>query len=702
MSKAKQYTDKELADRQRARMRERVRNQLAAGREIGDLPDVVNPERKKAAGESLRYFCEAYFRSTFTLEWSSDHLEVIASIERAARHGGLFAMAMPRGSGKTTLCEISCLWAAAYGIRRYVVLIGATQEKAEGNLESIKSEIECNSDFYDDFPEICFPIQKLEGQTKRAIGQTCGGVSTKIQWTSNAIVFPTVEGSVASACILESAGLTGAIRGLKFKRPDGATVRPDLVIVDDPQTDVSAKSMSQCETRERLLAGAVLGLAGPGKKIAGVMPCTVIRAGDMADRILDRKIHPEWGGRRMKMVYQLPTNTKLWDQYAEVRHASLESGRGLEDATAFYAANREAMDAGAVVSWAARFNHDELSAIQHAMNIKFQDERSFWAEFQNEPLPEDDVEELDLTVDQIAGRVNRLKRFAVPAKAQKITAMIDVQKALLYYAIVAWEDDFTGYVLDYGSWPDQKRGYFTLRDAKNTIQKATGEGGLEAQLSAALKACVANLLGRVFERDDGADMRVERCLIDANWGESTAVVYHFCRHSQFASILTPSHGKFIGAASIPFAEYKKKTGDRVGENWRVPSVKGKQATRHVLFDSNYWKTFVHTRLASSDGGRGALTIFGDKPQAHRMFAEHLTAEFRVITEGRGRKVSEWKLRPGAVDNHFFDCLVGCCVGASMQGVVLKEISAKGQATAKAKSFAELQREARERREKKNG
>ena len=31
----------------------------------------------------------------------------------------------------------------------------------------------------------------------------------------------------------------------------------------------------------------MLGLAGPGKKISGIMPCTVIRPGDMADRILD-------------------------------------------------------------------------------------------------------------------------------------------------------------------------------------------------------------------------------------------------------------------------------------------------------------------------------------------------------------------------------------------------------------------------------
>ena len=47
------------------------------------------------------------------------------------------------------------------------------------------------------------------------------------------------------------------------------------------------------------------------------------------------------------------------------------------------------MDDGAVVAWPERFNHDELSAVQHAMNLRLQDERAFWAEYQNEPLPED-------------------------------------------------------------------------------------------------------------------------------------------------------------------------------------------------------------------------------------------------------------------------------------------------------------------------
>ena len=213
-----------------------------------------------------------------------------------------------------------------------------------------------------------------------------------------------------TGAIIKVAGITGRIRGMKHKRADGQTVRPSLVVLDDPQTDESARSLSQCATRESILAGAVLGLAGPGKKISGIMPCTVIRPGDMADRILDRDKHPEWQGERTKMIYSFPANEKLWDRYAQIRAESLRAERGLADATEFYRQHRAEMDEGAIVAWPERYNHDELSAIQHAMNLKLQDERAFWAEYQNEPLPEDTSEEEDLSADQIAAKFNRLGR----------------------------------------------------------------------------------------------------------------------------------------------------------------------------------------------------------------------------------------------------------------------------------------------------
>ncbi|HEV56534.1 MAG TPA: hypothetical protein ENN87_03435 [Phycisphaerales bacterium] len=678
--------------KERAAARNRALSQ--AGRDIGELPAVVEPGRKAHGRDDFRFFCEAYFSRTFHLPWSTDHLKVIARIEQAVLHGGLFALAMPRGSGKTSLAECACLWAVLYGHRQFVCLIGASEVHAVEMLDSIKMELDGNDLLEADFPEVVHPVRCLDGIANRCSGQLHQGRRTHIGWTANEVVLPTMPGSKASGAIIKVAGITGRIRGMKYKRADGQTVRPSLVVLDDPQTDESARSLSQCATRERILAGAVLGLAGPGKKISGIMPCTVIRPGDMADNILDRDRHPEWNGERTRMVYAFPTNEKLWAKYAEVRAESLRVHGDLREATAFYQANRAALDEGAEVAWPQRFNHDEASAVQHAMNLKLQDEAAFFAEYQNEPLPQDAVEDEELlTADQVAQKLNGYRAGEVPLGADHLTMFIDVQGMLLFWLVAAWADDFTGYIVHYGEYPSQKRRYFTLRDATRTLQLAAKGAGLEGAIYAGLETLTNDLLGREWRREDGAHLKVERCVIDANWGTSTDVVYQFCRQSQHAAVLTPSHGRFVGASSIPFSEYRRKRGDRVGLNWRIPSVHGHRAIRHVLFDSNYWKSFIHARLAVAMGDRGCLSLFGRDPEVHRLLAEHLTSEYRVKTEGRGRVVDEWKLRPEASENHWLDCLVGCAVAASMQGVVLPGTDAKAAVKRERVRLSELQRHA---------
>ncbi|MEO1984755.1 MAG: terminase gpA endonuclease subunit, partial [Fuerstiella sp.] len=355
---------------------------------------------------------------------------------------------------------------------------------------------------------------------------------------------------------------------------------------------------------------------------------------------------------------------------ARLRAEGMRNGDGGKAATEFYREHREEMDAGAVIAWEERFNHDELSAIQHAMNLKLQDEAAFFAEYQNEPLPTETTDDDLLTVDEIAAKTNRIGRGEIPIGCNALTMFIDVQQNLLFFVLIAWEDNFTGYVVDYGSYPDQKRTYFTLRDARHTLATVAEGTGLEGSIYAGLETLTEDLLSREWKRDDGAAMRVDRCLIDANWGHSTDVVYQFCRQSAHAAILTPSHGRFVGASSVPFSDYKRKQGDRVGLNWRIPNVRGKRAVRHVVYDTNYWKSFMHARLAVAMGDPGCLSLFGDKPDLHRLFAEHITAEYRVKTEGRGRTVDEWKIRPERADNHWLDGIVGCAVAASIQGVVL--------------------------------
>ena len=654
----------------------------AIGRDIGEIPEVIDPDRKAKAATDFRFFCEAYFPETFSLPWSDDHLKVIAKIETAVLRGGLFAMAMPRGSGKTTLAETACIWAMLTGAQEFVCLIGSDAGHARSMLESIKVEFETNERLLDDYPEAVFPIHALERIHNRAKGQLCGGKATRIVWTADEIVLPTIADSKASGAIIRVAGIESRIRGMKFKRADGRAVRPSLVVLDDPQTDESARSDMQVRARMETLNGAILNLAGPGQKISGIMPCTVIRPGDMADQILDRDKHPAWQGERTRLVYVFPTNEKLWDKYAQIRADSFRNDGDGHEATEFYDKHRKEMDAGAVIAWPERHNEDELSAIQHAMNLRLQDERAFWAEYQNQPLPQEEGESDQLNADGIAAKTNGLPRGVVPIGASHLTMFIDVQGKLLFHAVVAWEDDFTGYVVDYGTYPDQQRPVFALREVQKTLARVAPGTGMEGSIYAGLEKLTDAYLAKRWRRDDGAEMGIERCLIDANWGQSTDVVYQFCRQSAHAGLIMPSHGRYVGASSVPFSEYKRKKGERVGLHWRVPTVQGRRQVRHVLIDTNYWKSFVHARLAVAMGDPGSLSLFGRKPSEHQLLAEHLTAEYRVKTEARGRIVDEWKIRAGGPDNHWLDCMVGCAVAASILGAVLPGTDAKA-ATARA-------------------
>lgn len=653
---------------------ERVRKYRArrslTGRDIGRLPPVADPQRKRACARDLKLFCKTYFPELFPLPFSPDHHTVIGQLETCALDGGLFALAMPRGSGKTTICEVAALWAVAYGHHKYVLTIGATIAGGLKLLDWIKVAIRTNELFAADFPEICFPIRALEGITQRSKGQLYHGRPTWIDWSRYRIVLPTIPGAPASGAIIEATGITADnIRGRQFARPDGTIVRPSFVILDDPQTDKSARSRDQCNKREAIVNGTILGLAGPGEKIAAAMPCTVIQQDDFADRLLDRGRHQAWNGIRTKTLYSFPTNEALWNEYWEVRNEGLKTEGTVDRGNAFYEKHRAKMDAGAAAAWPERFRSDELSAIQSAMNLYLRDRHAFMAEGQNEPINRNAQTQIRLlTASQIADKLNRVPRGQVPVDCQVLEAHIDVQGTVLYWHLVGCSLEFSGGVVDHGTWPDQGRSYFTLADIRHPIAEAVEATALEGQLYAALEALTERLLARSYQTPGGVELQVNHCMIDANW--QTNLVYKFCRESKHAARLVPGHGRFIGATSKPISAYQKKPGERIGEEWVYGRAAQHRAIRHLTYDANYWKTFAHARLATSAGDRGSLAMFGASPIDHRMVADHYLAESPTLVEARGRKVIEWKEKPERPDNHGFDNLVGCLVLASLDGCAL--------------------------------
>lgn len=661
-------------DQLKEEARQRNAEASKSGRDIGELPQVANPERKAKALKDLKFFLSTYFPETFSLSWSRDHNILLTNLQKIIIEGGLQAVAMPRGNGKTQISIRSAIWAMLTGRRQLISMIGATEAMALDLLESVKTELETNNLLLADFPEVCYPIRSLEGITNRCRGQLYKNQRTRIVWDSDRISLPVMPDSPASGVKMTVAGITGSIRGLSFTQPGKGVIRPELVIVDDPQTNESARSPEQIKNRLKAIKRTILGLSAPNKKISVIIPCTVIEPDDVADQLLDHDKNPEWNGIRTKLLEQFPKNEDLWDEYNRQRIESYREYHDIRLATEFYRQNREVMDEGAVVSWPDRYEEGELSGIQHAMNLKFQDEAGFLAEYQNEPQPENNFEDGQITPELITGKLNGLDHTVVPLDSDMITSFVDVQGKMLYYVVIAWSDTFTGAVIDYGTYPDQKRRDFTLADARITLKHKHPGTSDEGAIYAGLESLTDDLFTRTWKREDGANMNIERLMIDANWGEMTNVVYQFCRQSQFAALLLPSHGRGITASMKPFSEYRRQPGDRIGHNWMIPNTRGKRVIRHVLYDTNYWKSFIRSRLFTAMGDCGCLSFWGRQSIRHMLIAEHCTCEYFTATAGRGRKVDEWKIKPARKDNHWFDCIVGAAVAANVSGVNLPGVT----------------------------
>lgn len=653
-------------ERKRIKEAEKQRKLSAAAREISDQIHELTSDQIVQKAEcvgSLKRFCEMCFTQRFSINWSEDHLSVINDIERIVTTGGLLAVAMPRGTGKTSLLEVAIIWSLFRGTHKFAVLLGATAEAATDLLKSIKDELCDNDKLAELWPEICVPLRALEDVNQRRV--LLNGERIRMRITSRSINLPHIPENPAAGSVLRVAGILSRIRGMKHRLSDGTVIRPKLVLGDDLQTDESARRRKDVERREKTIKKAVLGLAGPRQKISAMLALTVIQPDDLADRLLDRQRHPEWNGRRTKLMYALPTNLDLWGQYAEIYKKGLRAGDGGKSATEFYSQNRSEMDAGAIVAWPERYEPGELSAVENAMRIRINDPVSFSAEYQNDPIPEDETTDKSLTVEAIVKRTVGVKRGVVPMGCEHIGAGIDVQGGALYWTIVAAEPNATPAIIDYGVWPEQRRTWFRLKDITNTFKTKFPNMDESAQIYNAIKTITEQLCERRFFREDGAEFEITSILIDAGWNTNT--VRKAVEQSKYRTKLHPAFGRDKRKNPHYFLR-PAKPGEIVRHDYRIPPLDRGRKNRHVLVDSDAWISRLTDAFKIPLGSTGAATLFEHTvADGHLMFAEHLTAEYSIEVIVNGIKRREWAIKPGETENHFLDSTKLACVATCISG-----------------------------------
>lgn len=633
--------------------------------------DSADPELKTKCNDSLLTFLLTCFPEAFTLEMSETHIALIHEIQERIEQGGLKAIAWPRGSGKTSILLRGALWAILTGHSRFVCIVAADEATAVSNLDTIKIEINYNEIIHKLYGYETWCLRQLGNEPRRAANQQWDGEITGVSYGRNDIKFGAIPNSPTSGAVISTAGITGKIRGQQSLTHTGEIIRPDFVLVDDPQSKISAGSPSQCKKRHETMMGDILGLSGPGIKISGFCTCTVIYQNDLADRILDRTISADWNGDKVPMIVNWPKWMEGWDEYNTLRVEELTAGDRPDKSLQYVRENFDRLHEGSKVYWKERKGPKDVSALQHAMDLYYRDQGVFAAEFQNSPMEERQKCPYDINIENLCRRTVALPRGRVPEDVDKITAFIDTQRELLYYVVVAWTSTGRAYVIDYGAAPDQQRHYWTKNTVGYPLSLVYGDD-FETYLTGGLDWLTRAILENEYTTEKGAKVSVDRLSIDARWGESTEIIRNFIRDSKLRSRIHASMGMYVGANSKKWQQIKsdkEKRRDRKGVHAKLIMPKG-GGRREMFYDTNYWKSFTADRLLCSSGSPKAIVLFDDKPHHHRMFAEHCACEEPLRVIGKtNNEVVEWKQRlSGSAENDYWDCLVGNAALASIIGV----------------------------------
>jgi len=721
----------------------------------------INWERRLACKADPLLDFKTYMPHVFYLDWAEYQRQLAHEIENRIKEGGKKAFGCPRGGGKTAICRASIIRCIKYGLRRFCFFIGSREDKALQTLGFIRTFWYRSQELNEDFPELAYPIYRLDGRSSLgAHGQVYRGERTHINWGTKEVQFPTMlltEEDVSgylehdpdcviylpdrginidkfiinnSGSMIRVAGVDGSIRGEAEIHPLLLTQpRPDFVLMDDVQKDQKADSPKACEDLEKLIESAVDYLAAPDVSQAMLMPCTVIREGDVSDTYLNPLKKAEWSGVRNAIISRYPIGMddyvihdeingqanvqgQLWEQYKEIREESYRRHDSLKLANEFYRKHYDIMSKGFEISWSNRFKQDspnpdknEVDAIQSAMNWRFKDLESFLSEAQNNPRSKTAQVGLTLRPDEVAEKQPNIQRAHLSIEWQEVVAFVDVQDEILFYTILAFDYDYNGQFIDYGTFPEVKTNYFRKSQTagwslltRNYFKEYPDEKPInvhknrttnarapfEQKLYLAIKQCVTYLLSREFiVGDTEIKKTIKGLAIDTQWGKSSEVVKRFQREFNDSRVIT-----YAGMAFPPhhrqIEEYDVSAGESAGwlfEHQYHPHVKEpkwivknrKDGTRYILADVNRLKSFLVARLACPPGKKGCISLFKTDPTNHRMFAAQVAdSEYPEPITARGLTKDCWQTKPSSRDdNDYYDCAAGCICLASICGASLK-------------------------------
>lgn len=204
-----------------------------------DSPKSPRQKKLKAGALSLEKFAHRYFPNHFSRPFCEMHRDIFDACDRpSSLEGKRIARIAPRKFGKTTIINLALpIRELAYQRRFFVLMIGESADTAEANLATLSHELETNELLLEDFPHLA-PAKDSRGQN--------------VKWTDRQIV-------LANFATVRAKGMGARMRGMKHRH-----MRPDLAILDDPESPETADTFLKRQRHKRWFGGTFMGLGAKG------------------------------------------------------------------------------------------------------------------------------------------------------------------------------------------------------------------------------------------------------------------------------------------------------------------------------------------------------------------------------------------------------------------------------------------------------
>nr|DAE44776.1 MAG TPA: Large Terminase [Caudoviricetes sp.] len=624
---------------------ERVARHVAKHNEIGDIPPPLHPALRARCRDDLALFGWVYCRNLLDHEPSDEfRRRIVDRLQSAILRGGQLAVEAMRGGGKTTWFVIAVCWGVLYGHFRFPLLVSASLPLARSLRKTILDQLELVQPIADDFPAVAIPLRRIGGVVQKGAALTYRGRGVGFVSNDLFVRLPTLTDDngqpldAGCGAVVAVRGVGASVRGLNV-----GGLRPDFVLLDDPQTRKDAHSPSAVERLDGYIHADVLGLASNTATLSAFVAITPQCFGDLASRIFDRSLHPNWTTSVCPAILAYcPDFETLADAFTEAFNADAANGDfARTSSTAWYRAHADAFT-GTVLTDPAAFDRErEVDAIHHALNkLASIGKQAFATEYQMQVSVAN--AELALTPDAVAACTNGAAKWTLPPGCDCAVAACDIniQKGEgLSWVVVAFGPRRSAAVVAYGRYPETGA----------LVRPGSSDLARKRAVARAMRIVTAELAAHPLRTQSGRTVSIRALGFDRGYLPDVV-----------------SRTLFVIRKTVPLPFQlcaMRGFGWRQFGSGRAEHQRGGDhvfATRsdygdYLAVHAPYWREIAQSGFLETPLMPGSCSLFGSDPKEHWQFATEVANERleRKYTHPSGKVAWDWSVI-GA--NHFGDAL----------------------------------------------